>query len=84
MHLLLSIKAGCFFTKTFVLPPSQGVMTLGMQGIFCNLPLAAAVAAATTGFAKDLHKPKGFMFTMGLLSIMLAMGLLPKSTGFTG
>ena len=35
---------------------------------------AAAVAAATIGFAGDMHMPKGMIFTMGMLSMMFASG----------
>ena len=54
-----------------------------MQGIGVNTPKAAAVAAATAGFAGDMHIPKGGMFTIGLLSIMLAAGA-PAAVLFVG
>ena len=47
-----------------------------MQGIGVNTPRAAAVADATAGFARDVHIIKGGIFTNGLLSIILAAGLL--------
>ena len=43
----------------------------GMQGMGVSTPMAAAVADATVGFAKDWHIPKGAILTMGLLSMML-------------
>jgi hypothetical protein len=36
-----------------------------MQGIGVKTPSAAAVAAATVGFANDVHMPKGIMLTIG-------------------
>ena len=36
-----------------------------MQGIGVSTPRAAAVAAATVGFAIELHIPNGMMFTIG-------------------
>lgn len=56
-------------------PGAQGAAVTGMQGIGVNTPRAAAVAAATMGFAGELHMPKGKTLTMGLLSIMLAIGI---------
>ena len=47
----------------------------GMQGMGVSTPKAAAVAEATVGLAIDWHMPKGMMLTMGLLSMILAMGL---------
>lgn len=49
----------------------------GMQGIGVNAPIAAAVADATVGFANDWHMPKGIMLTIGILSMMLAISILP-------
>src|SRR5262249_62256097 len=55
-----------------------------MQGIGVRTPRAAEVAAATAGFASEVHMPKGMMFTMGLLSMMFASGWFPVFTRFTG
>lgn len=46
----------------------------GTQGIGVKTPSAAAVAAATAGFAGDEHMPNGIIFTIGLLSMMFASG----------
>lgn len=46
--------------------------------------MAADVAAATWGFAKLVHIPKGMILTIGLLSIMVAAGLLMALTRFAG
>jgi hypothetical protein len=50
-----------------------------MQGIGVKTPMAAAVAEATVGLARLVHMPNGMMLTMGLLSMMLAAGMLPVS-----
>ena len=48
----------------------------GMQGIGVNTPIAADVADAMEGFASELHIPKGIMFIIGILSMMLAIGVV--------
>lgn len=55
-------------------PGAHGAAMTGMHGIGVSAPIAAAVAAATVGFAIDWHIPKGFIFTIGLLSMMFAIG----------
>jgi hypothetical protein len=75
MHLELLFNAGIFATRTVGAPGAQGAAVTGMQGIGVNAPKAAAVAAATIGFAIELHMPNGSIFTMGLLSIILAIGI---------
>jgi hypothetical protein len=55
-----------------------------MHGMGVSTPNAAAVAAATEGFAGDMHTPNGMMFTMGRWSMMLASGWFPVLTRFTG
>jgi hypothetical protein len=57
------------------LPGAQGAGVKGMQGIGVRTPRAAAVAAATVGFAIELHIPNGAMFAIGLLSIIFASGM---------
>jgi hypothetical protein len=42
------------------------------------------VAAATIGFAGDMHAPNGMMFTIGILSMMLASGISLVNTMFVG
>ena len=73
-HLQLSSKAGILDINC--LPPGvHGYETTGTQGIGVRTPIAAAVAEATVGLAIDWHIPNGIMLTMGLLSIILAIGL---------
>lgn len=70
-------------TSTVGDPGAQGAAVTGTQGIGVNAPKAAAVAAATVGFAIDWHMPNGKMLTIGLLSIMFAIGI-DVMTRFTG
>jgi len=74
MHLLVLLSAGMFAIKTVAEPGAQGPTMVGMQGIGVSTPKAAAVAAATAGFAGERHIPKGTIFTNGLKSIILAAG----------
>jgi len=55
-------------------PGAQGMVT-GMQGIGVRTPSAAAVAAATVGFAREMHMPNGGMLTIGAQSMMVAAGV---------
>lgn len=55
-------------------PGAHGAAVAGTHGIGVNTPSAAAVAAATIGFAGQLHMPNGMTFTMGALSMMVAAG----------
>jgi hypothetical protein len=56
-------------------PGIHGAVVIGMQGMGVNTPSAAAVAAATVGFAGEVHMAKGMIFMNGLLSIILAIGI---------
>lgn len=60
------------------MPGFQGVFVSGMQGTGTNSPEALALAATTLGFAGDRHMPKPIRLSMGLWSMMLAMGA-PRS-----
>lgn len=61
-------------------PGVQGDCVTGRQGMGVNTPLAAAVAAATWGFDRDVHMLKGMMFTMGICSITVPAGRLLAAT----
>jgi hypothetical protein len=67
-------KAGIFPINTVGAPGTHGAIVMGIQGMGVRAPKAAAVAAATIGFAMLLHIPKGGTFIIGLLSIILAAG----------
>lgn len=58
-------------------------MITGIQGIGVNTPNAAAVAEATIGFAIELHMLNGRIFFIGILSIIVAIGIVDK-TLFSG
>lgn len=72
-----------FAIRTVGAPGTHGAGMTGTHGIGVKTPKAAAVAAATVGFASDEHMPNGRMFTIGLLSMMLASGIA-VSVRFTG
>ena len=74
LHMEELFNAGWPPSITVGAPGDQGAAVTGMQGIGVNTPNAAAVAEATVGFEGDMHMPKGGMFTVGLLSMMLAAG----------
>jgi hypothetical protein len=82
-HCEVLFRAGIPPIKTVGDPGLHGAGVLGMQGMGVSTPKAAAVAAATAGFAGDMHIPKGAMFTIGLLSMMLAAGV-PAVVLFVG
>ena len=77
-------NAGLLPIMTVGDPGTHGPGTLGMQGIGVNTPIAAAVAAATCGFAIDMHMPNGAMLTIGLLSMIVAAAGPPALTIPTG
>jgi hypothetical protein len=75
IHFELLLSAGILPTNTVGEPGTHGAAVTGMQGIGISAPNAAAVADATVGLDIEMHIPKGKMFTIGLLSIMLAIGM---------
>lgn len=77
-------NAGILAIIVLEAPGDQGATVAGTQGIGVNTPNAAAVAAATSGFEGDEHIPKVGMFTIGLLSIILAAGILLVITLLAG
>lgn len=62
--------------STVGLPGTHGAVVTGMHGIGVRTPRAAAVAAATVGFANELHMPNGIIFFIGTLSIIFAIGIV--------
>lgn len=80
MHCEELFKAGLLPIITVGEPGAQGAAITGMQGIGVNTPSAAAVAAATIGLASDWHIPNGGMFSMGMLSKIVAAGLFSIMT----
>jgi hypothetical protein len=55
-------------------PGSQVPTIVGTQGIGVSTPSAAAVAAATVGFARLEHMPNGGTLTPGAVSVTTAAG----------
>jgi hypothetical protein len=74
MHFDELLRAGMLDTSTVGEPGAHGAAVTGMHGMGVSAPSAAAVAAATIGLAIELHIPKGKMFIIGLLSMILAIG----------
>jgi hypothetical protein len=71
----LLFSAGMPAIRTVGDPGIHGAVVTGMQGMGVSTPIAAAVAAATVGFAGDAHIAKDMIFTNGLLSMILAIGM---------
>ena len=74
MHisLLVTVSVGKPCVITWGLPGAHGATVLGTHGMGVSTPQAAAVAEATVGLANERHIPKVGIFTIGLLSMMLA------------
>ncbi len=84
-HISLEVllRAGLPPTSTVGDPGAQGAGITGMQGMGVRTPIAAAVAEATAGLAGFVHIPKGMTFTSGILSMIVATGVL-ETTLATG
>jgi hypothetical protein len=76
MHFDVLSSIGCPPSITVGAPGIQGADVAGMHGIGVSTPNAAAVAAATVGFAGDMHMPNGAMFTTGTWSMIFAANWL--------
>jgi len=68
------LRAGILAIKVVGDPGTHGAGVTGTHGMGVNTPSAAAVAAATVGFAGEEHIPNGRIFNIGLLSMMFASG----------
>src|SRR4051794_36272686 len=81
LHISLQLlsRAGMLPISTLGHPGAQGAAVAGTHGMGVSTPMATAVAAATVGLAGDWHMPKGRMFTSGLLSMMLAAGVVAST-----
>src|SRR5262245_53717147 len=77
------LSAGMLPISTFGEPGTHGDAVAGTHGIGVRTPSAAAVAAATVGFASELHTPNGMMLSSGTLSMIVAAGV-PVSTLLAG
>ena len=65
MHLLVLFSAGMLAINTVGAPGTHGAGVAGTHGMGVRTPNAAVVAAATLGFAIELHIPNGMMFNIG-------------------
>ena len=84
MHLQVMFKAGMFPIVTVAEPGVHGAVVTGRHGIGVNTPKAALVAAATMGFAIDMHITNGGIFSMGMCSMMVAAGGPPAMVRLVG
>jgi hypothetical protein len=75
------VRAGKMPIFDLMAPGCQGPIWLGMQGMGVSTPRAAVVAAATAGFAGEVHMPKGGMLAIGAKSIVVAARATPTSLG---
>ena len=73
-NLQVLLSAGMPRNNTVGDPGAHGAGSIGVQGMGVKTPNAAAVAAATAGFASEVHMMNGGMLTNGILSIMFALG----------
>src|SRR6476660_5519805 len=78
------VRAGLPATITVGDPGAHGDVVFGMQGMGVKTPRAAAVAAATAGFAGDMHMPNGAILAIGIWSMIFASGICPVATRPTG
>ena len=76
ISLELLLRAGILAINTVGAPGAQGATVTGVQGMGVKTPRAAAVADATAGLDMEVHMPKGRIFTKGLLSMILAAGMV--------
>jgi hypothetical protein len=73
-HLQLVSIAGFPITSTVGVPGVHGADVAGTHGCGVSTPCAAAVAAATRGFAGDVHMPKGWMLDIGAVLVTFRTG----------
>jgi hypothetical protein len=86
MHMSVEVlsSVGMLPSRTVGAPGTQGATVAGIHGMGVSTPIAAAVAAATIGFAGDMHMANGMMLTMGMWSMMLASGTWSVRTRLMG
>ncbi|MEY2420288.1 MAG: hypothetical protein QOI95_355 [Acidimicrobiaceae bacterium] len=84
LHIDGDVSAGTFPMTVFAAPGFHGPAGTGMHGIGVSTPSAAAVAAATIGFEGLVHMPKGGMFIIGTMSLIVAAGFPSMSTRLAG
>jgi hypothetical protein len=80
VHIDILSSAGILPSITVAAPGVHGAVVAGTHGIGVSTPRAAAVAAATSGFAGLMHIPNGAMFAIGAKSMIVAAGILEQFT----
>ena len=78
ISLLSLVRAGKVPAMTVGIPIIQGAAVAGTHGMGVKTPNAADVAEITAGFAAELQTANGKILTRGLLSIIVATGIVPK------
>jgi hypothetical protein len=84
MHVLCAVASGIPLAVATADGGAHGATTLGMHGMGVSTPIAAAVAAATIGLAGLWHIAKGMMFIIGMISVMVAAGMVERVSGTPG
>jgi hypothetical protein len=77
-------RAGMLPINTVAEPGVHGAGVTGTQGCGVSTPRAAEVAAATAGLLTVVHMTKGITLVMGILSMILAAGILLLLTRLFG
>ena len=62
-------------------PAVHGAPVAGTQGCGVSTPWAAVVAAATCGLPRLMHMPKGEMLVSGMVSAIVATGVVADTIG---
>lgn len=83
MHLLCTVAMGIPLPDIIEDGGDHGATTIGTHGIGVSTPNAAAVAAATCGFAILWHIPNGGIFD-AVISVIVADGMEPNTNGKLG
>jgi hypothetical protein len=78
------LRAGMPPMNTVGDPGAHGAGMTGKQGAGVGVPIAADVAAITSGLAGAIHIPNEGMFMMGTLSMMVAAGVPSATVRFSG
>lgn len=84
MIISVAVTTGIAPSNTFGAVGIQGATGIGIHGIGVRTPKAAAVAAATIGFAGLIHNPNGATFAIGAIAIILAAGMQSVSVSDVG
>ena len=66
MHLDVSFSIGMLASRQVTAPGNHGAAVVGVQACGVSTPLAADVAEAVAGLAREVHMANGGMFTKGL------------------